>query len=255
MGRGVWFFLAITGLLIGLAEGDWNILNQRKKHLGGISLKNYCESWRMNVELHNIRGFEVVPQECVEFIGKYMTSTQYRVDSERALEESALYLSSCCTYEGDGRDAWIFDIDDTLLSTVAYFKKHNFGGEKLNLTSLEGWMRKTKAPALEHTLKFYHEIRGRGLKIFLISSRRECLREATVNNLIKVGYHGWTNLILRGLEDEHRQVQSYKAEMRKRLVDEGYRIWGIVGDQWSSLDGLPEAKRTFKLPNSLYYLS
>lgn len=70
-------------------------------------------------------------------------------------------------------------------------------GDKLNSSSLEGWMRETKAPAIEHTLKFFHEMKGKGLKIFFISSRRECLRDATIDNLIKVGYHGWTGLILR----------------------------------------------------------
>lgn len=90
-------------------------------------MKNYCESWRINVELNNIRGFEVVPEECVEYIKKYMTSSQYKADSERAIEEVTLYLSSCCTLKGDGKDAWIFDVDDTLLSTVPYYKKHGFG--------------------------------------------------------------------------------------------------------------------------------
>ena len=70
-------------------------------------------------------------------------------------------------------------------------------GEKLNATTFEGWMRERKAPALEHTLNLYHEIRGKGLKVFLISSRKEPLRDATVDNLIKVGYHGWKGLILR----------------------------------------------------------
>ena len=90
-------------------------------------MKNYCESWRINVELHNIREFEVVPQECVDYIKKYMTSSQYKVDSERAIEEVTLYLSSCCSLKGDGKDAWIFDVDETLISTIPYFKKHGFG--------------------------------------------------------------------------------------------------------------------------------
>lgn len=62
---------------------------------------------------------------------------------------------------------------------------------------------------------------------------------------------GWT----RDLKDENLRAQSYKAEARKALVNEGYRIWGIIGDQWSSFDGTPKAKRAFKLPNPLYYLS
>ncbi|XWS31380.1 hypothetical protein CRYUN_Cryun23aG0071000 [Craigia yunnanensis] len=255
MARKTLFILALTSLFIGLAAADWNILNQKWKNARGDSLKNYCESWRINVELNNIREFEVVPQECVDYIKKYMTSSQYKVDSERAIEEVTLYLSSCCSLKGDGKDAWIFDVDETLISTIPYFKKHGFGGEKLKSTSLEAWMKESKAPALDHTLKLFHEIKDRGVKIFLVSSRRETLRSPTVDNLIKVGYHGWTSLILRGLDDEYMHVQRYKSQVRKRLVDQGYRIWGIIGDQWSSLKGLPDAKRTFKLPNSIYYLS
>lgn len=128
-------------------------------------------------------------------------------------------------------------------------------GERLNVSSWEAWMKESKAPALEHTLNLFHEIKNRGVKIFLVSSRRETLRSYTVDNLIHVGYHGWASLELRGLEDEYKKVQQYKAQVRKRLVKEGYRIWGVVGDQWSSFEGLPKPKRTFKLPNSMYYLS
>ncbi|KAE8124791.1 hypothetical protein FH972_019644 [Carpinus fangiana] len=258
MGKLLGFLLIFSSLFISLvAAGDWNILNQKRRNGVGSSssLKNYCESWRINVEVNNIRGFDVVPQECVEYIKKYMTSSQYKADSERAIEEVKLYLSSCCTVKGDGKDAWIFDVDDTLLSTVPYYKKQGFGGEKLNSTSLEAWMKESKAPALEHTLKLFHEIKDVGFKIFLVSSRKETLRSSTVDNLIKVGYHGWKTLILRGLEDEFMEVQRYKSKARQHLVNEGHRIWGIIGDQWSSFEGTPSAERTFKLPNSIYYLA
>ncbi|OAY34642.1 acid phosphatase 1 [Manihot esculenta] len=256
MGRHLVLALALTSLCIGLVTADWNILKQNRKHYGlkSSSLKNYCESWRINVEINNIREFEVVPQECIDYIKHYMTSAQYEADSQRAIEEVKLYLSTCCTMEGDGKDAWIFDVDDTLLSTIPFFKKHNFGGEKLNTTLLEEWMKESKAPALDHTLNLFNEIKNKGVKIFLISSRSEILRSVTVDNLINVGYHGWSSLILRGLDDEFMKVQEYKCWARKQLADEGYRIWGIIGDQWSSFGGLPSAKRTFKLPNSMYYL-
>lgn len=254
MGRKPFLLLGLLGLFFGLGSADWNILKLKSRTGLDITLKNYCESWRMNVELNNIREFGVVPGECVEYIGKYMTSTQYKVDSERALEQCALYLSSF-QLMGDGKDAWIFDIDDTLLSTTPYYKKHHFGGEKLNRTSLEGWMKQGKAPALEHSMCLYNKIKEGGLKIFLISSRGEHLREATIDNLISAGYNGWTGLILRGVEDGEDKVQKYKAEQRKLLIEGGYRIWGIVGDQWSSLLGAPSSRRTFKLPNSLYYIA
>lgn len=57
-------------------------------------------------------------------------------------------------------------------------------------------MSKGKAPALEHTLKFFDELKSTGVQIFLVSSRREYLRSATIDNLVDVGYHGWTRLVL-----------------------------------------------------------
>lgn len=58
-------------------------------------------------------------------------------------------------------------------------------------------MQQGKATALEHSLKFFNELKGIGVKIILVSSRRECLRSATVDNLVDVGYHGWKSLVLR----------------------------------------------------------
>ena len=120
---------------------DWNILNQLKggkpttsqNGIGSLKVSNlngYCESWRVNVELHNIRDFTVVPQECVWFVQKYMTSSQYEDDVERAVDEAILYLGkTCCEKKKcDGMDAWIFDIDDTLLSTIPYHKSNGCFG-------------------------------------------------------------------------------------------------------------------------------
>ncbi|KAJ4969030.1 hypothetical protein NE237_015731 [Protea cynaroides] len=255
MGRNLGLLLGFCSLIVGVAVADWNILNQRMNKNGlNITLKNYCEAWRINVELHNIRRFEVVPEECTDYIGKYMTSTQYKVDSEKALEECFIYLSNNFELTGDGKDAWIFDVDDAILSTVPYFRKHTYGGEKFNITSFEEWVRERKAPVLEHTLNLFKDIKGKGIKIFLISSRGEHLREATTDNLFEVGCTGWSGLILRGNEDEGKTLQQYKAEKRKDLISKGYRVWGMVGGQWTSLLGLPKAMRTFKLPNALYYI-
>ncbi|KAI8000624.1 Acid phosphatase 1 [Camellia lanceoleosa] len=206
----------------------------------------------MNDELHNIWDFEVVAKKCTEYVGKYMNSIQYKVDSERAVDKCTVFLSTSCSLKRDGRDAWIFNIHDTLLSTVPYCKKHHFGEKKLNISSLEEWQSKAKETALEHTLKLFNDLKGRGMHIILVSSRREQLRTATIDNLVDVGFHGWTSLIQ---SDEYKEVQKYKADIRKQLIEQGYHIWGIVGDQWSSIEGLPTAKRTFKLPNPMYYVS
>jgi len=46
---------------------------------------------------------------------------------------------------------------------------------------------------------------------------------------------------------------AFKSSERKKLVEEGYRIIGNIGDQWSDIVGDNIGLRTFKLPNPLYY--
>lgn len=67
----------------------------------------------------------------------------------------------------------------------------------MNLTSLEEWKSQGKAPALEHSVKLFNILKGLGVQIILISSRRETLRTATIDNLVDQGIFGWTSLILR----------------------------------------------------------
>ncbi|KAF6168859.1 hypothetical protein GIB67_041743 [Kingdonia uniflora] len=119
-----------------------------------------------------------------------MTSTQYKVDIQRALDECTTYLTNEFRLKEDGKDAWIFDIDNTLLSTIPYYKTHSFGGKKLNKTSLDARMKESKAPVVKPAMCLYNEIKRRGLKIFLISSRGEHLRDSTIDNLVNVGYYG-----------------------------------------------------------------
>lgn len=51
-----------------------------------------------------------------------------------------------------------------------------------------------------------------------------------------------------------KSAMRYKSDVRKQLEDEGYRILGNVGDQWSDLQGDYLGNRTFKLPNPMYFV-
>lgn len=46
-----------------------------------------------------------------------------------------------------------------------------------------------------------------------------------------------------------------KSSKRKALEEEGYRILGNIGDQWSDILGSNAGQRTFKLPDPMYYIS
>lgn len=53
---------------------------------------------------------------------------------------------------------------------------------------------------------------------------------------------------------EHSTI-SFKSRERQKLVDQGYKIVGNIGDQWSDILGPAEGDRTFKLPDPMYYVS
>ena len=111
-----------------------------------------CYSWRFNVEVNSLRGWTLVPDSCEKYVAAYMTGNGYIDDSALAAQEAYVYASSY-NLSGDGSSkhagvldihetrrsmrhrntrgslkyAWVFDIDETSLSNLPYYKVHNFG--------------------------------------------------------------------------------------------------------------------------------
>jgi hypothetical protein len=85
-----------------------------------------CSSWRLGVEAHNVINWKTIPQECEKYVGNYMLGDQYRADSKTVNREGYLYAKSL-NLSGDGKDIWVFDIDETTLSNLPYYAKHGFG--------------------------------------------------------------------------------------------------------------------------------
>ncbi|KAJ6820941.1 acid phosphatase 1-like [Iris pallida] len=182
-----------------------------------------------------------------------MRGKKYRADLDLVASEAAAYARSLAL-AWDGRDAWLFDIDETLLSNLPYYADHGFGLELFNGQEFDKWVEMAMAPAIESSLKLYEEVKGLGYKIFLLTGRGEGQRTVTTYNLNKVGIEGWEKLILRGLDDHGKPAKTYKSEKRAEIEAEGYRILGNSGDQWSDLLGFATSDRSFKLPNPMYYI-
>ncbi|KAK3220022.1 hypothetical protein Dsin_013992 [Dipteronia sinensis] len=106
-----------------------------------------CLSWRLGVETNNLIGWKTVPKQCKKYVGHYMLGQQYRDDSKAVINEALLYAESL-KLAGDGKEIWIFDIDETTLSNLPYFAKHGFGTKPYNATIFNGWVMERKAPAL-----------------------------------------------------------------------------------------------------------
>ncbi|GLT39852.1 hypothetical protein SLA2020_140190 [Shorea laevis] len=63
----------------------------------------------------------------------------------------------------------------------------------------------------------------------------------------------WDKLILRASVDQGKLPVIFKSEKRGEILNEGHRIIGNSGDQWSDLLGSPTSVCSFKLPNPMYY--
>lgn len=239
------------------AQSIWDFLPfdrlfHHRKILRDVDL--YCESWKFTVETNDASAWTLLPERCKDFVRDYMTGVRYRSDSD-AVANASLAFADTLEIAGDGKDAWVFDIDETLLSNIPYYDKHGFGTEVFDESSYNEWAEKAKAPAIPASLSLYKELQERGFKIFLLTGRSEDQRNSTEKNLHYAGYSDWERLILRGSSDQGKLATVYKSERRKGLKEEGYRIHGSSGDQWSDLLGFAEAKRSFKHPNPMYYIA
>ncbi|KAG5142675.1 hypothetical protein JHK82_018370 [Glycine max] len=215
--------------------------------------RDYCDSWMLAVETNNAGTWNRVPASCVDFVAEYITGDRYRRDCDVIRNLSAAFAKSV-GLAGDGRDAWVFDVDETLLSNVPYYQGVGFGSEIFNETSFDNWVDLAAAPALPAILSLYNELKELGFKIFFLTGRSEFQRNATETNLLLSGYRDWERLILRGSSDQGKPATTYKSEKRAELENEGYRIHGNSGDQWSDLWGYAVSARSFKLPNPMYYI-
>ncbi|KAL8539562.1 hypothetical protein ACS0TY_001243 [Phlomoides rotata] len=214
-----------------------------------------CTRWRVALEADDvIRPWKTIPKECGDYVEEYMRGRDYEVDLQRVSEDAEIYARSL-NLSKDGKDAWVFDVDETLLSNLPYYSQHGYGLQIYDSTKFDRWVETGMAPAIESSLKLYEGVLNLGLKIILLTGRSERHRSITVENLSKAGFGVWEKLILRSVEDHEKTAIKYKSDKRNELVEEGYRLLGNSGDQWSDLLGPCMSNRSFKLPNPILYMS
>lgn len=85
-----------------------------------------CTSWRFAVEANNLSPWKTIPQECGDYVKEYMMGRAYRSDLDRVSKEAGEYAMGVELNE-DGKDVWVFDVDETLLSNLPYYIDHGYG--------------------------------------------------------------------------------------------------------------------------------
>ncbi|KAH7857685.1 hypothetical protein Vadar_015346 [Vaccinium darrowii] len=221
-------------------------------HVSQIS----CPSWRLAVETNNIFGWDLVPEACEDYVANYMLGCQYQEDSF-AVTSIALEYAKNLTLGEDGKDIWVFDIDETALSEIDYYSQPDvaFGAKEFNETKKNEYLKEAKAPPLPAVLEFYNNLLPLGYKIVFISGTSESYREYRELNMKRAGYHTWEKLLLKQTSEHGTTSVTFKSKKRTELVEAGYRIIGNMGDQWSDITGSNVGNRTFKLPNPMYYIA
>ncbi|KAI3970169.1 hypothetical protein MKW92_008059 [Papaver armeniacum] len=234
----------------------------------------FCDSWKFTVETNDAGIWSRIPKRCVKFVGDYMLGIRYASDSDRVLD-SSLSFARNVKIAGDGKDAWVFDIDETLLSNVPYYQLHGFGSGLFDEKSFDEWVDLAEAPALPASLKLFYELKHLGFKIILLTGRSEFQRSATEKNLLFAGYDDWEKLLLRFVvlycinnswhtknqyfnmddTDIGKNATLYKLKRRQLAEEEGYRIHGNSGDQWSDLLGFASGKKINQTPSPMYYIA
>ncbi|XP_044462509.1 acid phosphatase 1 isoform X2 [Mangifera indica] len=215
---------------------------------------SYCLSWRLAVEANNVRAWRTVPTQCLRYIETYMTGGQYDRDVELIAEQILLYATEI-TVSDDGLDAWILDVDDTCISNILYYREKRYGCDPYDSSGFKAWALTGGCPAIPAMLVLFNKLVESGFKIILVTGRDEAtFGEVTRDNLRDQGFIGYDRLIMRSESDRGKSAVAYKSEIRKQLMEEDYRIWGNVGDQWSDLQGECVGNRTFKIPNPMYFV-
>jgi len=179
----------------------------------------------------------------------YYSSGGYEQAMNQVGEKAMDYLKSC--KDTPGKLAIVFDIDETSLSNYPVELKMDFG---FNPNIFNDFVMSEKGTVIKPSLALFDQAKAQNVAVFFISGRHENQREATVENLKSVGYYGWTQLILK--PDDFKPSASmvdFKAPLRSKIEQDGYRIILNIGDQYSDLNG-GYADKCFKYPNPFYYI-
>ena len=196
------------------------------------------------------------------------TSSPYITQMKSILGKKANSLKSMYakSKKSGKKPAIVLDADDTTLWTYDM----EDGAMKFNYDSAlqDVWVQGEKFPAVPGMVDFVKKAQAAGFTIFGLTGRGDNQKTATLANLTKVGYTGFTasNFYTKWTGTGDSQQPSYitcatskcttveyKAGTRKHIESLGYDIALNVGDQYSDLQG-GAADQNLKLPNPTYYL-
>lgn len=178
---------------------------------------------------------------------KYLVATLFhqhaaemRALSYQAYNLAKRQLPEIIKESGNPSDlAIVFDLDETVLDNSPYQAQAILSDFSYPV-GWEEWCMLADAKALPGAVDFIKEATSMGFQIVYISNRKEHLREATVENLKKLG--------IAPASEDHLLLHTgnHSKEERRIKVSQKYRIVMLFGDNLADFHGLYDRADTFR---------
>lgn len=191
------------------------------------------------------QNIDLIKRELV----KYYNSGEYDTDVRIVVACAKKYLDKYMQKNigNNSKVAVIFDIDDTILSIYPLKKRIDFGYTE---EIYRQYIAREQQPAIKPTVALCNYAKRRGFFLFFITGRPSSLQQKTEKNLKLAGCKNWDALYLKP-DSSNSSTATFKAQIRKKLILEGYVIAASIGDQNGDLyEGCADCN--FKLPNPFY---
>jgi hypothetical protein len=78
-------------------------------------------------EANNLAPWTALPEECAPHVRRYLTGPAYRSDLDLVAREASAYARAAAADTAGAAHAWVFDVDETLLSNLPYYAQHGYG--------------------------------------------------------------------------------------------------------------------------------
>jgi len=202
--------------------------------------------------------------------GVYQASpdSPYAKDLARVDAQAKRYLDKVARQAKHERvkPAVVFDIDDTLLLSLDYEKKNNYG---YNSATWAEYVNRADRPEVFGSPALVRYAERKGVEVFYNSGLNEAQRTAAVDNLKKVGADvnlDAGHMFLKDAANPPAYLSGcatpgawkcttveYKSGTRKHIESLGYDVVADFGDQYSDLEG-GYADKKYKLPNPTYFV-
>jgi hypothetical protein len=88
----------------------------------------FFERWMLSVETGDAGPWRQVPARCGAFVRAYMEGERYASDCATVACESLAFASQAlASGDGGANPAWVFDVDETLLSNAPWYAANGWG--------------------------------------------------------------------------------------------------------------------------------